>query len=128
VTDPTWVTEEMVLAIHAALAAEHGSRTGIRDADLLGSAIARPRNAATYDDRTIPQLAASLAFGIARNHPFIDGNKRVALMAAYVFLGLNGLRLNASEEAATAMTLSLAAGETSEEAFAEWIAASVEAR
>ncbi len=127
-TEPTWVTAAMVRVIHERLTDEHGSRAGLRDAGLLASAIARPRNAMAYGEPAIPQLAASLAFGIARNHPFIDGNKRVALMAAYVFLGLNGLRLIANEAEATAMVVELAAGESSEEEFAAWIAAAVEPR
>jgi death on curing protein len=128
VTEPTWVTEAMALVIHAALMDEHRGRAGVRDAGLLASAIARPKHALAYGEPTIPQLAASLAFGIARDHPFVDGNKRVALMAAYIFLGLNGQRLIASEAEATAMLIELAGGDATEEEFADWIAGAVEPR
>ena len=127
-TEPVWLTEEIVLAIHARLAEEHGSPTGIRDRNLLASAIARPRNAASYGEPSMVELAASLAFGLARNHPFIDGNKRVVLMAAYVFLGLNGLRLIAPEAEAVAMMIGLAAGEIDEAEIAHWLGDAVETR
>lgn len=127
-SEPVWLTEEMALAVHARLTEEHGSRSGIRDRDLLASAIARPRNAAAYGEPSLTDLAASLAFGIARNHPFIDGNKRVALMAAYVFLGLNGLRLTAPEAEAIAMTVGLASGAVDEAEFGAWLASNAETR
>jgi death-on-curing protein len=128
VTEPIWFTEEMALAIHARLAEEHGSPAGIRDRDLLASAIARPQQLATDGQPSVSALTASLAFGIARNHPFVDGNKRVALMAAYVFLGLNGWSLIAPEAEAVAMTIDLAAGTADEAAFSRWLEANVEAR
>jgi death-on-curing family protein len=96
---------------------------GVRDLGLLESALARPLNRYAYGDEDLASLAASYAFGLARNHPFIDGNKRVAFAALLVFLGLNGLRLRVEPAHATASVLALAAGEIDEAVFARWVQA-----
>jgi death-on-curing protein len=97
---PLWVLDEIVLAIHKQQLAEHGGSTGIRDRGLLDSALARPKNIFTYEPEkaTIPRLAASYAYGLARNHPFMDGNKRVALVLSFLFLRLNGMDIAAPLE------------------------------
>lgn len=117
---PVWVALSTVLAVHDEQLAEHGGHGGLRDRALLESALARPRNAHAYDERSLPALAASLAFGIARNHPFVDGNKRTSLVVAELFLALNDLELLASDEACVVTFLALAAGERTEAALASW--------
>jgi death-on-curing protein len=121
-TEPEWLDIDIVLDFHAELLALFGGADGMRDRGLLESALARPINKFGYGEAGIAALAAAYGFGIARNHPFIDGNKRTALAAMIVFLGLNGVDLNASQEAATAMILSLAAGEVTEDLLAQWVA------
>ncbi|MCP5146353.1 MAG: type II toxin-antitoxin system death-on-curing family toxin [Gammaproteobacteria bacterium] len=119
---PVWVLPELVQAVHQMLIAEHGGLPGVRDQALLDSALARPMRKATYESAaTIHQLAAAYAYGIARNHPFTDGNKRVALTIAAVFLELNGYTLDASEAEAVIMFQRLAAGEVDEAALTEWL-------
>ena len=125
--EPVWLTYDTVMAIHADLIAEYGGLGGIRDAGLLDSGLARPQNIFAYGEPTVFELAAAYCAGVVRNHPFIDGNKRTGLMAAYTFLRLNGFRLMASEPEAVVMIRDLAAGEIDEGALAEWIAASAEA-
>lgn len=120
-TSFVWLSEEVVLAVHDRLLAVHGGSAGIRDRGLLESALARPRNVAAYAEPDVFDLAAAYADGIVKNHPFVDGNKRAGFMAAYVFLGRNGWRLQASETEATRTTLGLAAGELSEEQLAAWL-------
>ena len=109
--EPSWVLRAVVEAVHDAQLAEHGGASGVRDAGLLESALARPANL----------LAAAYAFGIVRNHPFVDGNKRAAFLAAYVFLRLNGRDLVADEISATTAVLALASGEMTEADFAAWL-------
>jgi len=117
-----WISEEAVLVIHSRQIAEHGGDDGIRDRGLLASALARPRNREAYsEDSDIPALAAAYAFGIAKNHPFIDGNKRTALVVMRTFLLLNGLDLNASQEEKYFTFMALADGSLSENDLAEWI-------
>jgi len=111
----------IVLAIHDEQLAIHGGSTGLRDAALLESALGRPRNKWAYENAELPELAAAYGYGIARNHPFVDGNKRTALLAIYTFLGVNGVDFIVPEADAAAMILSLAAGEVSEESLACWI-------
>jgi len=120
--EPAWLDIDIVLDFHAEQLALFGGADGIRDLGLLESALARPRNKLAYGEKSIPVLAAAYGFGIAQNHPFIDGNKRTALASMIVFLGLNGLDLDAPQEAATAMILSLAAGEIDEDILAQWLA------
>lgn len=120
-TEPVWLLRSVVEAVHDAQLAEHGGLPGLRDAGLLESALARPRNSYGYGETEIRSLAASYAFGIARNHPFVDGNKRMAFLSAYVFLRLNGWQMTATEAEATTVILSLAAGSMSESDFAIWL-------
>jgi death on curing protein len=121
VNEPEWVTMPIVLAIHDEQLAIHGGSAGLRDAALLESALGRPRNKWAYENAELPELAAAYGYGIARNHPFVDGNKRTALLAIYTFLGVNGVDFIVPEADAAAMILSLAAGEVSEESLARWI-------
>jgi death-on-curing protein len=120
--EPEWLDIGIVLDFHAEQLALFGGADGIRDLGLLESALARPINKLAYGETAIAALAAAYGFGIARNHPFIDGNKRTALASMIVFLGLNGIDLDAPQEDATAMILSLAAGEITEDLLANWIA------
>ena len=120
--EPEWLSVDMLIDVHAEQLALFGGPDGIRDLGLLESALARPINKFTYGETDLAALAAAYAFGIARNHPFVDGNKRAAFASILVFLGLNGCDLDASPEEATAIILSLAAGEVSEEGLARWIA------
>ena len=124
-TQPIWVLRSVVDAMHDMQLAEHGGASGIRDEGLLESALARPVNAHAYGEVDLSALAASYAYGIACNHPYIDGNKRTAFLAAYVFLSINGLELVADEVDATTAMLSVAAGESSEDAFARWLRSNV---
>jgi len=118
-----WLLEESVRAIHERQIAEHGGSSGLRDEGLLQSALARPKHLAAYGDPPpdLAALAAAYAFGIARNHPFIDGNKRTALVAARTFLLVNGADLEASQEEKYMTFLRLAEGSLSEEELADWI-------
>ena len=120
--EPEWLDIDIVLDFHAEQLALFGGADGMRDRDLLESALARPINKFGYGETSIAALAAAYGFGVARNHPFIDGNKRTALASMIVFLGLNGLDLDVPQEMATAIMLSLAAGEITEEGLARWIA------
>jgi death-on-curing protein len=114
--------DALVAFIHHALILEHGGMHGIRDRGLLESALARPRNLFSYDPKTsLQDLAASYAFGIARNHPFVDGNKRVALTLAATFLQLSGYELDANEAETVVVFERLAAGKLDEPELAEWL-------
>ena len=121
--ETVWLLEEAVRAIHERQIAEHGGSSGLRDEGLLQSALARPQHLAAYGDPPpdLAALAAAYAFGIARNHPFIDGNKRTALVAARTFLLVNGANLEASQEEKYLTFLRLAGGSLSEEELADWI-------
>jgi death on curing protein len=119
--DPVWLGEAVVLAMHGRLLAEHGGAQGLRDSSLLESALARPRQLLAYGEPDICELAAAYASGIVRNHPFVDGNKRTAFVAAYVFLASNGLRLVATEVDAAQVVTLLAADEIDETAFSAWL-------
>lgn len=116
-----WISRQALLILHAESLAEHGGGDGIRDPGLLESALARPRNLAAYGDPDVAALAAAYGFGVARNHPFVDGNKRAALLATGLFLHLNGHRLSASQAETTLTVLALAAGDLSEDEFAAWL-------
>jgi death-on-curing protein len=120
-----WLTRELLLAIHDEQIAEHGGASGIRDIGLLESAIARPLNRAGYDKADLAELGALYALAIARNHPFVDGNKRTAFVALETFLVLNGLELTAGDAEATVMMLDMAAGTVSEAMFIGWVRTSV---
>ena len=117
----------MIEAIHSAQLAEHGGAAGIRDEGLLDSALARPLNLHAYGTQDLCTLAAAYAFGIVRNHPFMDGNKRTAFLAAYVFLRLNSFTLTATQTSATRTMQDLAAGHMSEADFADWLSQNIEA-
>jgi death-on-curing protein len=121
-SEPEWLALDIVLDFHAEQLALFGGPDGIRDLGLLESALARPVNKFTYGETSVAALAAAYGFGIAQNHPFIDGNKRTALASVIVFLGLNGLALDAPRDETTAVILSLAAGEITEDVLAHWIA------
>ena len=119
-----WITREIVMAAHARSLLDHGGGAGIRDEGLLESALQRPLNMAQYDSASLFDLAAAYSYGIVKNHPFIDGNKRTAFLLAYVFLGLNGYELDTDEAEATAITIDLAASKVSQDEFAMWLEAS----
>ena len=119
-SDILWLRTDAVLAMHARQLAEHGGSTGIRDTGLLDSALQRPLNKASYGEPDVFELAAAYAYGIARNHPFIDGNKRTALVASRSFLILNGYQITASKEDRLKTFLALASGELSEDNLAAW--------
>jgi death-on-curing protein len=121
VNAPKWLTIAMVTAIHDEQLAIHGGSAGLRDSGMLESAVDRPRNKWAYEAAELPELAAAYAYAIARNHPFVDGNKRTSLLALYTFLGINRIDFVVPEAMAAAMILSLAAGEVSEESLARWI-------
>jgi death-on-curing protein len=120
-----WIEESVVWAIHEAQLAEHGGSAGLRDASLLASALARPAQLLAYGEPPpdVFDLAATYAFGVARNHPFIDGNKRTGYVCAELFLVLNGWVLVTPDAACVTQMLSLAAGELSETDFAAWLRA-----
>ncbi len=122
-SEPVCIDLEVVLAIHDEQLAEHGGQPGVRDRGLLESALARPRNQFVYGEVSIARLAASYAFGISRNHPFLDGNKRTSLVVAELFLQLNCLYLSATDAECVTTFLQLAAGDLTEDQLAEWIAA-----
>lgn len=122
--EPRWLSSLVVRTMHTDLILQHGGKPGLRDESLLESAIARPRNRWGYrDDPDLATLAAPYAWGILRNHPFVDGNKRTALMAIYTFLWINGRELEVPEPEAVAVMTGSAAGDLSEEELAEWIRA-----
>ena len=123
-----WIDPAVVLAVHEEQLAEHGGAAGVRDAGLLESALARPRNLAHYGEPDLCELAAAYGFGLARNHPFIDGNKRSAFVATELFLVLNGWQLVASDADCVLVMLSLASGEIDEPTFAAWLRGRVRAR
>jgi death-on-curing protein len=115
-----WVTVEVALAAHAEQLAEHGGGEGVRDPGALESAMARPRNLTAYGSPDAADLAAAYAFGIARNHPFVDGNKRTAAVVSEAFLLLNGRELQAHDAELVVAFLALAAGELDEDEMADW--------
>ena len=121
--EPEWIGVETALAIHEEQIAEHGGGEGVRDRGLLESALARPRNAWGYGVTDLCTLAAALGHGIARNHPFVDGNKRTAFVVVETFLILNGAELGASDAECVVAMIDLAAGEMTEDEFADWLRA-----
>ena len=120
-----WVSKQALVLLHGESLATHGGREGMRDEGLLDSALMRPQNILAYADADNPPdaaaLAASYGVGLAKNHPFVDGNKRAAFLAVGLFLYLNGLRLQATQTDATLTMLAVAAGDITEEAFAAWL-------
>jgi death-on-curing protein len=116
----TWLDAKLALAIHDEQLAEHGGAEGVRDQGALQSALARPLNLAAYENPDAAEIAAAYAFGIARNHPFVDGNKRTAWVLARLFLALNSQQLTFGDAEAVVVMLALAAGELSEDELAAW--------
>lgn len=126
---PRRIDKEALILLHAESLAEHGGLEGMRDEGLLDSALARPQNIHAYEETTdLARLAAAYGVGIAKNHPFADGNKRAAFLSVGLFLGLNGKRLIADKAAATHVMLAVAASELSETDFAAWIKAHMKRR
>jgi death-on-curing protein len=121
VKQPKWVLRETVLLLHEQSLADFGGSPGIRDEGLLDSALDRPKNLLAYGNPGIFDMAASYGFGLAKNHPFIDGNKRTAFLVAILFIELNGFVFHAEEADATVQVLALAAGATDEKDFSAWL-------
>jgi death-on-curing protein len=119
--EPSWTTYEQAISIHSRQLRRFGGAAGLRDEGMLRSALERPINKRQYEQAQLPELAAAYAFGLAKNHAFMDGNKRIAFMAMVVFLRLNGIHFAPEPAHATAMILALAAGEVSEESLIRWI-------
>jgi death-on-curing protein len=122
------VNRQVLLLLHDESLAEHGGASGVRDAGLLDSALARPVNLALYEKPDLAQLAASYGIALAKNHAFIDGNKRAAFLAVGLFLAVNSYRLRASQADATLTVMEVAAGSLSEAGFADWIRQHIEPR
>lgn len=118
---PQWVLRETVLALHERLLAEFGGREGLRDEGLLDSALERPRQLFGYGKPDLFDLASAYAFGLVRNHPFVDGNKRIGFTIATLFLELNGTGVTATEADAALNTLALAAGELGQAGYSRWL-------
>ena len=116
-----WIDRRLLVILHDESLAEHGGASGMRDAGLLDSALARPQNLVAYGTPDLADLAAAYGFGLAKNHPFVDGNKRAAFLATGLFLRLNGQRLTATQADATITVLRLAAGKLTEADFAQWL-------
>jgi death-on-curing protein len=123
VKEPVWILRETVLAVQEGLLAEFGGSAGVRDEHLLDSALARPQHLFAYGKPSYFDLAASYGFGLVKNHPFVDGNKRIGFTIAVLFLERNGHRFHAAEADAVLQTLALAAGEMTESGYAEWLKA-----
>ena len=119
--EPKWMTYEQVIAIHARQLRRFGGAPGLRDEGMLRSALERPHNKWLYEQSGLAELAAAYAFGLAKNHAFVDGNKRAAFMAMMIFLRKNDVLFAPAQAHATAIILSLAAGEVSEESLTRWI-------
>jgi death-on-curing protein len=124
VKEPLWLTAELILAVQEELLARFGGLEGLRDEGLLDSALNRPQHLFQYEKPTLFDMAAAYAHGLMKNHPFLDGNKRIGFMAAYIFLGANGKELKASEPDTVLKTLALAAGKIGADEYAEWLEAS----
>ena len=123
-----WISRQALLLLHGESLAEHGGAPGMRDEGLLDSALARPKNLVAYGEPDVADLAACYGVGVAKNHPFIDGNKRAAFLCVGLFLHLNGMRLQATQAEATLTMLAVAAGEITEAEFASWLREHIEPR
>ncbi len=123
-----WLDAQALLAVHEEQLAEHGGAAGTRDAGLFESALARPLHLAAYPDPDAADLAAAYGFGLARNHPFVDGSKRTAFVAVELFLALNGFELIANDADCVLTMLALASGDIDEAAFAAWLRSHLQAR
>jgi death-on-curing protein len=126
--EPFWLTAAMIIAIHDEQLAIHGGSAGLRDQGLLESALDRPRNKWAYEQAELPELAAAYGYGLARNHPFVDGNKRTGFVVGILFLELNGYRFAASEEDAAQAVLKLAAGALDEAGYSGFLRGNVARR
>jgi death on curing protein len=120
-SEPIWLTDAQVVDFHGEQLAQFGGPPGLRDASALGSALGRPQNKWAYGETDLAALAAAYAFGLAKNHPFIDGNKRAAFMAMMIFLRVNGVPFEPTPAAAAAAILAVAAGEVDETGLTRWI-------
>ena len=127
-SDWQWIDRQALLLLHDESLAEHGGAAGLRDEGLLNSALARPLNLVAYGHPDIADLAAAYGVGLAKNHPFVDGNKRAAFLAVGLFLAINGLRLSATQAEATLTMLEVAAGGIDDTTFAAWIRDHMEPR
>ena len=125
-SEPVWIEEDLVLAIHDRQLAEHGGAEGVRDVPLLLSALDRPQNHLAYESSDIVELAAKYMAGLVQNHPFVDGNKRTGFVVGALFLELNGCRFTASEEAAAQVVIELAAGRIDEAGLTAFLRANLE--
>jgi death on curing protein len=123
-----WIDKRLLLILHDESLAEHGGASGVRDEGLLESALARPLNLLAYGDPDAADLAASYGVGLAKNHAFVDGNKRAAFLSVGLFLAMNGFRLTAAQADATLTVLAVASSEMDESEFARWIRANSEPR
>jgi death on curing protein len=123
-----WIDQQALVLLHDESIAEHGGASGLRDAGLFESALARPLNLAAYGTPDAADLAAAYGVGLAKNHPFVDGNERVAFLAVGLFLALNGFRLVAKQSDATLTMLAVAAGQMDENTFAQWLRSHVQPR
>lgn len=123
-----WVNRQVLLLLHDESLAEHGGAPGLRDEGMLDSALGRPLNFALYGEPDLASLAASYGFGLAKNHAFVDGNKRAAFLAVGLFLAVNAHRLHATQADATLTVLAVAGGEMDEDAFAQWIRTHIQPR
>lgn len=125
-TEPRWLTRRLIVTLHRLQIEEHGGTPGLRDGGLLDSALARPRQKHAYEpDNDLAALAAAYGFGLAKNHAFIDGNKRIAFVAMYVFLGLNGYDLDAPEPEVVSVMESVAASTVGESELTDWLRAAM---
>lgn len=120
-SEPFWISENIARAIHADQIAQHGGSPGIRDENLLSASLARPRHLFAYGEPTLFDLAAAYGYGLAKNHPFIDGNKRVAFAVMATFLELNGYSLNVPEMEVVVMMERLATDQENQDSFAKWL-------
>jgi len=120
-SEPNWIERPVLLAVQTELLDRFGGLSGIRNEGLLDSAINKPKNLLAYGKPSVFELAASYAVGLVKNHPFLDGNKRIGFMAAYIFLGANGFSFEATEEEAVLETLALAASHSTEADYAAWL-------
>ncbi|GET37559.1 type II toxin-antitoxin system death-on-curing family toxin [Microseira wollei] len=120
-SEPLWISEDVAKAIHADQIAQHGGRSGIRDENLLAASLARPRHLFTYGQPSLFELAAAYGYGLAKNHPFIDGNKRTAFMVMYTFLGLNGYLLEVAEMEVVEIVERLATDQENQDSLAQWL-------
>jgi death on curing protein len=121
VSEPSWFTYDQAIAAHSVQLRHFGGAPGLRDEGALRSALDRPVNKWHYEGTLLPELAAAYAFGLAKNHPFVDGNKRIAFIAMVAFLRKNGVAFRPDQAQSTAIILAVAAGEVSEQSLARWI-------